>query len=196
MKSEKWSTNQQKVAFVSGIIMILVNVAALAWNIHQTSMQNTETKKLTVLTAELDDRVNRLAANLDQRVSRLNRQNELVSRVFQSSLTLNQRMQQGKEMDKGVQDTEGFEAGSVSIEEITVLNVNVETLGIEMIAIARASGDGELLSLTNQYWQTMPFPEQFTTHEDWLERLAAFRSAAITLHERVYQLLEKATQID
>lgn len=175
--------------------MILVNIGALAWNIHQTNIQKAETKILAELTAQLDDRVNRLSANLDQRIHRLNRLIELVTGAFQSAYKLNQRMQQAYEKEAGVSYAEGFASGNLSIEEIIAHNVNVETLFIEVIAIARVTGDEELLSRTEQFAQSLPVPEKTTSDEDWLAGLGEFRSAAIAMHERTYQLLEEATAV-
>ena len=87
----KWSINQQKVAFISGIIMILVNVAALVLNIHQTNIQHAETRNLAKLTAELDNRVHKLEASLDHRVTRLNRLNDLLRGIYFSNMRIIQK---------------------------------------------------------------------------------------------------------
>ena len=169
---------------------LIVNAVAVAWSIRETFVLNGQTRELQKSNAKLQSEVHRLSVHLNQEIVRLNWINELARGMYLSSMSL--RYKAGMlNADKG-NDSDKTSSVSISNDEITSWLVTVEGSIIEMRAIANVINDADLLLLIKGLRNSVPrYREE--SQQIWLSDLEEIGKNATALHEKVYRLLEKAT---
>ena len=177
-----------------GVLLgVIVNAILVIWNIRKTTIQNTETKKLAELTANLDDRVNRLSVSLNQEILRLNRLNDLTRGVYLSNKKLNRIIRfNSLRIGKNEMSVADY-LQELSSEKLATYIVASEGSFVEMFALARVIGDADLDAQIGKMRDTLldiTFEESL---EEWNTRVRHFEQSVAAVHARVYELLEKAT---
>lgn len=182
-------TDIQTLVIVGGLI---INAVAVGWNIIETVRLHKQAKALQESNAKLQSEVNRLSVHLNQEITRLNRINDLTRGLYLSTLRLRYRTRL-EFLDKGKDSSEISSSRDYWNEEFTSWVVTFEGSMLEMRAIAKVINDEELLLLIQTLRKSMPSVHPGQTEEVWVETLTVFCNNATAVHERVYRLLEKAT---
>ena len=180
---------------IDGVLLgVIVNAILVIWNIRKTTIQNTETKRLAEFTTQLDDRVNRLSAGLDQKIVRLNRLNDLVRGAYLSNSKLNRAFWFNEVgLGKG-SDTSQHYLKVISLDELTLNFVTVEGSFVEIHALARVIGDSDLLGLIAQMRSKLPDLTNVDNSDERNKSLVEFELSVSAVLEKVYKLLEEATE--
>ncbi len=182
----------QTIGFIIALIAILVNIGALAWNIHKTSIQNSETKRLAELTANLDHRVNRLSVSLNQEIAHLNRILDLVRGAYLSLSIYSKKFSfmshaVGESPDKTEDKPKIF-----TLDEMALTYVTFDGAIVEMHAIARAMNNRELESQINDFANCVHAFDPAISVEENQIRDNEFVKATTALQEKIYRLLKDA----
>ncbi len=178
----------QTLVIVGGLI---VNAVAVFWNIIETSKLHKQTKELQESNAKLQSEVNRLSVHLNQEITRLNRLNELTRGMYLSSARLNHKYMLMKTV--GVGEVIKSKMGNVSVDEFADFLITFKGSIIEMRAIANVIGDPELQSLVEQIHSNVPV-DAMKEPELSRESLNKFEKSATDLLEKIYSLLQAATE--
>ncbi len=176
--------------FVIGLGLI-VNAIAVGWNIIETHKLHEQAISLQVSNSNLQSEVNRLSVHLNQEIVRLNRLNELTRGMYLSALRRNQKLQ--LIASDPTKNAMARIATDEFLNEMTDTAVTFHVSTIEMKAIANVVGDSELLSLIEKLRTSAPTFDMSESDEARWKRLRVFGEHATALMEKVYQLLEEAT---
>ncbi|MYD08546.1 MAG: hypothetical protein F4X02_00755 [Chloroflexi bacterium] len=174
------------------VATIVINSVAIAWTIRETFVRHGQTKELQESNARLQNEVHRLSVHLNQEIVRLNRLNDLTTDLYRRIARENYRfgiLFPGQRKGK----TGGIATDSLINELSDCLSV-LEGSIAEMKAIAKVIGDAELLSLIDEFRLGVPNFDTDESMEQWLNRQNEFGRRATAVHEKVYKLLQAATE--
>lgn len=180
-----------------GVLLgVFVNAILVIWNIRKTTIQNTETKKLAELTANLDDRVNRLSVSLNQEISRLNRLLDLVRGSYLSLSMYNSKFSFMSRAVGGSPDSIEEKPKIFTLDEMARTFVTVDGSLVEMSAIARAMNNSELESRINEFAVSIHAFQPAASVEANSESSDQFMKTTTALQEMIYRLLKDAADAE
>ena len=171
---------------------LIINAVGTTWSIVETSKLHKQAEELQESNANLQSEVNRLSTHLNQEIVRLNRLNELARGLYLSSARLNFKYRLSAAL-KG-KDSQTFLSEVATIDEITDVLITVKGSIIEMTAIATVIGDDNLLSLISELESYLPDYNAELSQDEWFKKLSNFENNVTALHEKVYSLLQAATE--
>ena len=177
---------------IAVLAAVVINVVAVGWNIRETFVLHRQTKELQESNATLQSEVHRLSVHLNQEITRLNRVNDLTRGIYLSTLRLRYRTRL-EFLGKGEDSERNGSSRDYWNEEFTSWVVTFEGSMIEMRAIANVIDDEELSLLIQTLWKSVPSVDPGQTEEVWVDTLTVFCTNAKAVLEKVYRLLEKAT---
>ena len=184
----------ETIGFIIALIAVVVNIGALLWNIRETDIQNTETKKLAELTANLDDRVNRLSVSLNQEIAHLNRMLDLVRGSYLSLSIYSKKLSFMSHAVGEIPDAVEDKPKIFTLDEMARTYVTFDGSIVEMHAIARAMDNAELESQINDYFNCVHAFDPAISVEENRKRGDKFFKATTALQEMVYRLLKDAAK--
>ncbi len=174
------------------VATIIINSVAIGWTIRETFVRHGQTKELQESNAKLQGEVNRLSVNLNQEITRLNRINELTRGMYLSCARLSYKY--GFVFKFRDEDSTEQVFEDISIDELSNVLITLEGSTIEMRAIASTICDTELLELINNLRYNVPTFDNEKSRDEWFDSLKEFEKHATALLEKVYKLLQAATE--
>jgi hypothetical protein len=183
----------ETLGFITAFGAVVVNIAALVWNIRQTSINHVETEKLAKLAANLDERINRLSVSLNQEIAHLNRILDLVRGTY-LSLSIYSKKFTFMSHAVGGNPREAEEKPKIyTLDEMAQTYVTFDGSLVEMLAIARSMDNAELESQINDFATCVHAFDPALSIEENKKRDDRFFKATSAIQEMIYRLLQDAT---
>ena len=175
---------------------VIVNAVAILWNIRQTHLQKMETENLAALTAQLDDRVNRLAVSLNQEIAHLNRILDLVRGSYLSLSIYSKKLSFASHAVGESPDTVENKPKIFTLDEMARTYVTFDGSIVEMHAIARAMNNAELESQINDFASCVHAFDPAIPVEENRKLGDQFFKSTTALQEMIYRLLKDAADAE
>ncbi len=173
----------ETVAIVGALI---INAIATGWSIRETSVLHSQTNELQQSNAKLQSEVNRLSVHLNQEIIRLNRILELTRGMYLSATGFGHKLAMAKWIKDGTNR-------SVSPDEHVNFFITVDGSIVELRAIVNAIGDSDLQDLVEELAHNVPRLDLEKEAEAWFKSVVQFGRLTTNVQEKVYRLLQKAT---
>lgn len=173
----------QPIIIVGGLV---INAIAVFWNIYKTSVLHKQTSDLQQSNANLQSEVNRLTLHLNQEIIRLNRILELTRGMYLSATGFGHKLAMAKWIQDGIDR-------SVSPDEHVNFFITVDGSIVELRAIVNAIGDSDLQNLVEDLVHSVPSLDIEKEAEAWFKNVVQFGRLTTNVQEKVYRLLQKAT---